>query len=121
MLTGKFKSEDDFKNKVMLPSFPRFQKDALQHNLKLVRQVEEMAEEKGCTPAQLAINWVKSLSNHGGNGLIIPIPGSTALSRLQENSKNIELTEEDMKNLRSLVDDFEPEGGRYPAGIPTDT
>ncbi|KAK7426399.1 hypothetical protein QQZ08_007154 [Neonectria magnoliae] len=121
MLTGRFTDASQFKELGVVSHFPRFQAEALAHNLKLVGQAKVLAEKKGCTPAQLAIGWVHGLSNRDGLPTIIPIPGATTASRVEENAKVIALTEEEMKTIGDIVDSFEISGGRYPAGAPTDT
>ncbi|UZP32704.1 hypothetical protein NXS19_000520 [Fusarium pseudograminearum] len=57
MLTGRFNNSSEFQGQGIASRFPRFQPEAFQHNLKLVEQVKAVAEKKGVTPAQLAINW----------------------------------------------------------------
>ena len=121
MLSGKFKTPDDTKAKGMVSHFPRFQSGAFEHNMKLVEQVEQLARQKNCTPAQLAINWVRCLGGRDGLGPIIPIPGSTVISRLKENCVEVELTDKEVKEIKDMVDDFEPAGGRYPSHVPTNT
>ncbi|KAF4470324.1 pyridoxine 4-dehydrogenase [Fusarium albosuccineum] len=121
MLSGRFKDAADFKELGIVSILPRFQPEAFQHNLKLVQQVEAIAQKKGCTPAQLAIGWVRGLSNQPGLPTIIPIPGATTAARVEENAKGVELTQEEMKTIGDLVDSFEVSGGRYPAGIPMET
>lgn len=101
--------------------FPRFQADTIEHNLKLVKQVQSLAEKKGCTAAQLAINWSRSLSGRPGMPTIVPIPGATTSERVEENAKIIELSEEEFKTISDIVDSFEVAGGRYPNGAPTNT
>lgn len=51
---------------------------------------------------------------------IIPIPGSTSVSRVQENSKAIELAEQESKELDDILENFTIAGGRYPDGVPTE-
>ena len=109
------------KNLGIISFFPRFQKEALEHNLKLVNQVGAIAEKKGCTPAQLAIGWVRAQSNRPGLPTIIPIPGATTAARVEENSKFIQLSEEELKTIGDVMDNFEVAGDRYPAGLPTNT
>ncbi|KAH6606404.1 hypothetical protein Trco_005557 [Trichoderma cornu-damae] len=121
MLAGKFKDISDVQSMGLLSTFPRFEKAAFDHNLKLVNQVKELAKEKGCTPAQLAIGWVRSKSNGPGLPKIIPIPGATTVARVEENAKLIKLTEEDMNKIDSIVESFEVVGERYPEGIATNT
>ncbi|KAK0765679.1 hypothetical protein N5P37_001617 [Trichoderma harzianum] len=121
MLTGRFKDVSEVQGFGFISKFPRFEKAAFDHNLQLVAQVEALAKEKGCTPAQLAIGWVHSQSNRPGRPTIIPIPGATTAERVKENSKLIKLTEEEAKKIDTLVESFEVAGNRYPAGVPHNT
>lgn len=121
MLTGKFKDVSQVKELGIVSFLPRFQKEAFDHNLKLVQQVEALAEKKGCTPAQLAIGWVRAQSNRPGLPTIIPIPGATASARVEENSKFIELSEDELKAIGDLIESFDVAGGRYPQGLPMET
>ena len=56
-LTGQFKSPDDFPEDDFRKNHPRFQGEKFEKNIELVREGEKMAEEKGCTTAQLALAW----------------------------------------------------------------
>lgn len=105
----------------MVSIFPRFQKEAFDHNLKLVQQVEALAEKKGCTPAQLAIGWVRAQSNRPGLPTIIPIPGATTSARVDENSKFVELSEDELKAIGEIIENFDVAGGRYPPGFAKET
>ena len=73
-----------------------------------------MARSKGCTPAQLAINWTLALARRPGMPEIIPIPGSTTVARVEENSKLIEVTDEEMSQIDEILAKFTPVGARYP-------
>jgi aryl-alcohol dehydrogenase-like predicted oxidoreductase len=75
---------------------PRFQGENLAHNLSLVEKVRQLAREKSCTPAQLAIGWVLSRD-------VVPIPGSEKRTYLEENLKSLELvlTAEDLERIDS--------------------
>ncbi|KUI60235.1 Pyridoxal reductase [Cytospora mali] len=86
ILTGAFKSFTDVpKNMVYVQmGFPHFQKENFEKNLALVNEVEKLAKKKGCTPAQLAINWTVALSRRPGMPTIIPIPGSTTVARAED-------------------------------------
>ncbi|KAM0462297.1 hypothetical protein ACHAPV_003771 [Trichoderma viride] len=121
ILTGRFKEVTDLQQFGYIATFPRFQKAAFEHNLKLVSQVEAFAKEKGCTPAQLAVGWVHSQSNRPGLPTIIPIPGATTAARVEENSRVVKLTEEDMKKINDIIESFDVAGGRYPDGAPKNT
>lgn len=89
--------------------------------MQLVQQVEAMAVKKGCTPAQLAINWTRGLSRRPGMPLIIPIPGATTIARVEENSKLVDLTDDEMAQIDVTLAKFTPAGSRYPDSIPVDT
>jgi pyridoxine 4-dehydrogenase len=121
MLTGRFNNSSEFQGQGIASSFPRFQPEAFEHNLKLVEQVKAVAEKKGITPAQLAINWVRGLSGREGLPTIIPTPGATTAARVEENAQHCPLSEEEMKTLDKIADEFEVSGGRYPDGAPMET
>ncbi|PTB63312.1 Aldo/keto reductase [Trichoderma citrinoviride] len=121
LLTGQYKTLNDVKKLGTVSSFPRFQPAQLEHNLRLVEQVEQVAREKGCTPGQIAINWVLSLNSDPNLPLVIPIPGSSTVQRVEENSKLVEITKEELDKLNGLVHSFEAAGERYPQHIPVNT
>ncbi|TIB75207.1 Aldo/keto reductase [Wallemia mellicola] len=117
MLSGKIKSKDDAKG--MAKFSPRLQDDNLAQNLKLVAEVENLANKKGCTPAQIAIAWVKHHSNWNGKlPTIIPIPGASSISRVEENlDDSITLSGEDMSFLQDAINKLDIKGGRYPEHV----
>ncbi|KAI1421150.1 voltage-gated shaker-like K+ channel, subunit [Xylaria sp. FL1777] len=122
MLTGQLKSLDDIKDGVFRAfNFPRFRPGNFEANLQLVKQVAEIAEVKNCTPAQLAINWTRAISRRPGLPTIVPIPGATTVERVNENSKAINLTDEELARIDAVLADFTPVGERYNAGIPINT
>jgi pyridoxine 4-dehydrogenase len=123
MLTGHFRKWEDIpKDSLLLQmDFPRFQKENFDINVQLVDKVEEIAKKKGCTTAQLAINWTRALSRRPGMPTIIPIPGSTTKGRVDENSKELDLTDEEMAEIDTILAKFTPAGERYPAAVPTNT
>ena len=92
---------------------PRFSKENFNHNLELVSEIQKLAKNKGCTPAQLAINWVRHHSKKNGNPEIIPIPGATKEERVQENGKVIILNADDTAEIDSILNRFEVKGDRY--------
>ncbi|CEQ43012.1 SPOSA6832_04900 [Sporobolomyces salmonicolor] len=112
MEASRYKSPEDFANdgdfRGMLP---RMQKDVWAKNYRIVEEFQKLAEKKGCTPGQLSLAWVMA---QGDN--IIPIPGTKSEKYLEENfaARDVELTEEDLKELRQVIDANKPEGGRYP-------
>lgn len=101
--------------------YPRFQPDVFHLNFELVQQVEELATKKGCTPAQLAINWVRSLSDRRDMPLVVPIPGATRPEMVVENTRIIHLTDEEIKEIDATLSKFEIIGRRFPNHIAVDT
>ena len=79
-LTGAIKSPDDFGADDYRRMNPRFQGENFARNLTLVTEVRELAQQRGCTPAQLALAWVLSRWQH-----IVPIPGTRRKANLDEN------------------------------------
>lgn len=100
---------------------PRFHKEAFEHNVKLGEKAKALADKKGCTPAQLAINWARQHGEVAGRAPVIPIPGSSTPARVEENSKVIELTDEEVEEINAIVNSFEVVGDRYPPQFPTNT
>jgi len=107
-LSGRFKSpeeldEDDFRRKG-----PRFTGENLEANLSLAAKVQEIASDKGVTPAQLAIAWILAQGED-----LVPIPGTKRRSYLDQNAGavDIELTDEDLARINAELP--EPAGERY--------
>ncbi|OTA58453.1 Aldo/keto reductase [Hypoxylon sp. EC38] len=121
ILTGQIKKLEDIPEDSMLRRFPRYQPGNFEINLQLAAQVEEMAKKKGCTPAQLAINWTRAISRRPGMPTIIPIPGATTPERVEENSKLVEITDEEMAEIDATLAKFTPVGERYPGNVPVNT
>lgn len=122
LLTGQIKSLDDLPADSMLRGYPRFQPDTFPTNIELVKQVEAIASRKGCTPAQLAISWVRCLSSKkDGMPTFIPIPGATTKERVEENAQFFELTDGEMAELDEILAKFPVAGERYPDHVPTNT
>lgn len=118
MLTGQIKSLDDLAPDDMKRHYPRFQPDTFPINLQLVDELQTLAKDKGCSPAQLAIGWVKSLSRKNGLPEIIPIPGATTETRVRENAEDHGLTEDELSAIDAILARFPVVGGRYPNGVP---
>ena len=93
--------------------FPRFQPEYLDENLKLCKAVEVIAKRNNVTLAQVALAWIRGMSRRKSLPEIIPIPGSTTEARVLENSQDVRLTEEDMKDLEDILSKFEVKGLRY--------
>ncbi|KIW47159.1 uncharacterized protein PV06_02756 [Exophiala oligosperma] len=123
-LTGRIKSVDDDlgPDDPRRTLYPRFQPETWQVNLRLVNQVEALAERKGCTPAQLALAWVRGLAGKPGMpDVVVPIPGSTTAGRVRENAVDeIVLTPDEMAAIDDILANFTVVGRRYPDNIPID-
>jgi aryl-alcohol dehydrogenase-like predicted oxidoreductase len=117
-LTGQIRSADDFAADDFRRHSPRFQGDNLARNLKLVDRVKELAGQKQCTPAQLALAWLLAQGQH-----IVPIPGTKKRERLAENlgAVGVELTAEDLRLLDELAPAGATAGARYPNMATIDT
>ncbi|MGN6872162.1 MAG: aldo/keto reductase [Solirubrobacteraceae bacterium] len=109
-LTGQIRSLDDLPEGDWRRSNPRFQEEALTQNVELADRVRELAEQRGVTPAQLALAWVHA-KGHG----IVPIPGTKRPERLEENAAaaELELSDEDVAALDQAVPADAVVGGRY--------
>lgn len=122
MLTGQYKKRSDIPADAMILHYPRFSEDNFDINVKLVHQVEALAKSKGCTPAQLSINWTIALARRKGlPKTIVPIPGSTTVGRVTENTVTVEITDEELEQIDATLAKFVPVGERYPPGIPVNT
>lgn len=105
-----------------LRHFERFSPENFPNNLQLFNLVNDLARRKGCTPAQLALSWVRSLSRRRpGLPVIIPIPGATTAARVNENAVHFELTDAEMAEIDEIIAKFEVKGERYFAGVPVNT
>jgi aryl-alcohol dehydrogenase-like predicted oxidoreductase len=95
-LSGRFKSPDELAEDDFRRSGPRFTGENLDANLKLAAKVAEIAEEKGITPAQLALAWVLAQGDD-----LVPIPGTKRRKYLQENAAavDVELTRDDLNRI----------------------
>src|SRR6266516_187182 len=109
-LTGRFKQFEDLAADDYRRLSPRFQGENFQKNLELVSRVEEIAGEKHCTPAQLALAWLLARGND-----IVPIPGTKRRSRMEENvgALEIRLTSDELKRIDAVAPIGAAAGGRY--------
>ena len=92
---------------------PRFVGDNFKKNRELVEHIEAIAEEKGCTPAQLVLAW---LLVQGSD--VIPIPGTKQIARLEENlgALRVHLTPADVERISATIPVGAAAGTRYPEG-----
>ena len=110
-LTGKMDEntklgESDFRSKL-----PRFAPEAMKANQAFVDLLATIAKQKKATPAQIALAWLLAQKPW-----IVPIPGTTKLSRLKENAgaTSIELTTEDLQEIKEAISKVPVQGDRYP-------
>lgn len=98
--------EGDFRN-----ILPRFTPEAMEKNQALVDLLKAIADEKGATPAQIALAWLLAQKPW-----IVPIPGTTKLHRLEENlaSADVELTPAELSRIEKAAAEIRIEGERYP-------
>lgn len=110
-LTGRYKTFEDFDPSDRRRMHPRFSKEHFDNNMKIVDKLSAIASKKGITPAQLALAWVGAQGDD-----IIPIPGTKSIARLDENwaSRDVVLTDAELKDIRAAVDAFKAGGTRYP-------
>lgn len=115
MLSGQIKSFEDIPEKDFRRMLPRFQPANFETNLKLVDRVVDLARKKGCTPAQLALAWVCSLSERKGMPKVIPIPGASNVDRVIENgkSKDVKLDAGELADIDKILAECEVAGERY--------
>ena len=111
MLTGTIKSLNDLGENDRRRDHPRFQAGNVEANAALVRPLFELADAKRCTPAQLALAWLLAQKTW-----IVPIPGTTKISRLEENvgGAAIELTDDDLRQIDEAAANIAIVGARYP-------
>jgi aryl-alcohol dehydrogenase-like predicted oxidoreductase len=110
-LTGTITSTETLAADDFRRTNPRFQGDALEHNLALVKAVRELAAEKGATAGQLALAWVLAAGPD-----VVPIPGTKRVHYLEENvaAAHIEMTDDDFRALDRAIPPQAVRGERYP-------
>jgi aryl-alcohol dehydrogenase-like predicted oxidoreductase len=109
-LTGKIDETTTFDSSDFRNTVPRFGPEARKANRAVVELLEQLAERKGATPAQIALAWI--LAQHRW---IVPIPGTTKLHRLEENvaAADIELAPDDLQEIEAAAAQITVEGARY--------
>lgn len=116
-LTGRFRSAADFPDDDYRRFHPRFQGENFDRNRALVGEIEAMAGEKGCTPAQLALAWVLAQGED-----IVPIPGTKRRAYLDENvgAAALRLDADDLARIDHILPPGAAAGTRYhEAGMAT--
>jgi aryl-alcohol dehydrogenase-like predicted oxidoreductase len=113
-LTGKIQKPEDLPQDDYRRTTPRFQGENFDRNLEIVKGVEQIAREKRCTPAQLALAWVLARGND-----IVPIPGTKRRKYLQENvgALDVALTSDDLERIEQAAPQNAFAGSRYPEAM----
>jgi aryl-alcohol dehydrogenase-like predicted oxidoreductase len=109
-LTGAMGKDTKLAANDFRSSVPRFSPEAMDKNQAFVDLLTRVASEKQATPAQIALAWLLSQRPY-----IVPIPGTTKLPRLEENlgAAEIELTQDDLREISEAASHIEAEGDRY--------
>ncbi|KKP04231.1 hypothetical protein THAR02_03687 [Trichoderma harzianum] len=115
LLTGRFRSIDDFDENDSRRRYERFQGDNFVRNLQLVDKFNGIAKAKGCTPAQLVLAWL--LAQYEA---LFVIPGTKNIEYLEQNvgAADVALSRDEEKAIRSLVEEAGVHGGRNPFAGP---
>jgi aryl-alcohol dehydrogenase-like predicted oxidoreductase len=110
-LSGKINTLSDLVEGDARRNYPRFQGENLQKNLELLNRIREIAAEKGCTPAQLAIAWLLAQGND-----IVPLVGTKRRVYLEEDAGavNVRLAQEDIRRIDEVSQRGAFAGERYP-------
>jgi aryl-alcohol dehydrogenase-like predicted oxidoreductase len=113
-LTGKIDENTKFANGDFRNIVPRFSPEARKNNSALVDLVKKVAERKKATPAQVALAWILAQKPW-----IVPIPGTTKLSRLEENigGTDVELSSDEIREINQASSQIKLEGERYPENL----
>ena len=111
-LTGAFQNTSQLDANDWRRMNPRFSDENVEQNRRLVDAISEIAQARGCTPAQLALAWLL----HQGDD-IVPIPGTRRISRLDENAAatRIALTSAELERIDTVLSNTPVAGARYPA------
>jgi aryl-alcohol dehydrogenase-like predicted oxidoreductase len=109
-LTGAMSKDTKLAEGDMRKGISRFSPEAMEKNQALVDLLKRVANDKGATPAQVALAWLLAQRPY-----IVPIPGTTKLHRLEENigAANVHLSEADLRDIHEAASQIEVEGERY--------
>lgn len=111
-LTGKIDETTKFDSKDFRNSVPRFSSVNRRSNQSIADLMQEIATEKRATAAQVALAWLLTRKPW-----IVPIPGTTKLTRLEENlgAVNVDLSPNDIEAINAAADRIDVKGARYSA------
>jgi aryl-alcohol dehydrogenase-like predicted oxidoreductase len=113
LVTATVPDKDSLPSDDYRRTLPRFDAEHWENNQQLVNEFAELAAQKGCTPAQLALAWVLAQGDD-----IVPIPGTKKRKYLEENAAavDISLSKEELKNIEKLISKYPNIGNRYSEG-----
>jgi len=113
-LTGKMNANTEFDKSDWRNVIPRFSKENREANQTIVDLVIKIAEEHKATPSQIALAWLLAQKPW-----IVPIPGTTKMTRLEENTGcvSISLSDDDLAHIKKALDGISIQGERYPASL----
>ncbi|KAK5806268.1 hypothetical protein VI817_000526 [Penicillium citrinum] len=114
VMTGAVTSLADIPEGDIRRHMSRFQEENFQQNLKLINEVKSLAERKGVAPSQIALGWIRSLSNKPDMPTIIPIPGGTTVDKVVQNMVGVKLlSDEELAEIDTLLKEHTVAGPRY--------
>jgi len=113
-LTGKIDENTTFASSDIRSRSPRYTPEARKANRVVIDLLARIAEQKGATPAQIALAWLLAQKPW-----IVPIPGSRKLERLEENigAVAVELTSDDLREIEGAISKITVQGDRYPTNL----
>ncbi|MCJ7530885.1 MAG: aldo/keto reductase [Anaerolineales bacterium] len=117
-LTGKIDENTTFASSDIRSRSPRYTPEARKANRVVIDLLARIGEQKGATPAQIALAWLLAQKPW-----IVPIPGSRKLERLNENigALAVELKPDDLREIKSAISKITVQGDRYPKDIERQT
>ena len=109
-LTGRFNKDTKFDKTDFRSTIPRFSGENWEKNVKLIEYVNELAQDKNVTSAQIALAWLLHQKP-----FIVPIPGTKKVLRIEENigAENLSFTKEELQEIREKLNSIELVGNRY--------
>lgn len=109
-LSGKIDESTKFDSSDFRNTSPRFSEENRQANQAFVKLLRQFAKDKGATPAQIALSWLLAQKHW-----IVPIPGTTNISRLEENAgaASVKLSKEELQIIESRAASLTAHGARY--------
>lgn len=113
LVTATVPDKDSLPSDDYRRTLPRFDAEHWENNQQLVNEFAELAAQKGCTPAQLALAWVLAQGDD-----IIPIPGTKKRKYLEENAAAVDITlsNGELQNIEKLISKYPNIGNRYSDG-----